>query len=72
MDLNERLKECADNLIEHCDAVIILASVDHEDGADLYHKTAGPWHTAVGMVEHFKWTNISKRLSDRIKEDQAE
>lgn len=72
MNLSDKLEECANSLIEHCDAVIILASVDHQEGADLYHKIAGPWHMAIGMIEHFKWSNISTKVSDKIKEDQEE
>jgi len=69
-ELMEKLKAITGELIEHCDAVIILASVDTDQGTSLYHHRAGSWHAALGMIEHFKVMKIGEKIIEQTNQEE--
>jgi hypothetical protein len=52
--LQEKISKAADELGEHCESVIILASVREEDMDSILYAYRGSYHTCIGLMEDFK------------------
>jgi hypothetical protein len=64
-DIQKKINKAADDLGEHCDAVVILVAESDSEYDTCVYAYRGSYHTALGLMEHFK----IKRLVDRIKEN---
>jgi hypothetical protein len=64
-ELRDKLKEVTTSLIEHCDAVIILASVNDDDMDYVEYSYKGSYHTCLGLMEDFKLKKSTEHLEQK-------
>lgn len=65
-ELSIRVTESANKIIEHCDCVVVLASVQDGDSeiSRLTYSYRGPFHSALGLMEEFKARQLHKTILD--------
>jgi hypothetical protein len=52
--LQDELQDAADKLMEHCDAIVILASTRDNERDYIEYSYRGSYHTVLGLMEDFK------------------
>jgi hypothetical protein len=72
--LGDKVKSAVEELSEHSDAVIVLASTIGEDGTSTYltHRYAGSFHSILGMLEHYKSMKLCDIVVAEIKSESEE
>lgn len=60
--LGAKLHEAADKLIEHCDAIVILASTRDDERDYIEYSYGGSIHTVLGLMEDFKIKKATSHL----------
>lgn len=72
--LGEKVAVAVAELIEHSDAVIVLASTIDEDGTTtlLTHRYAGSFHSILGMLDHYRSMKLGDKIIAELKGDEEE
>jgi hypothetical protein len=72
MTLQERMHKATDDMIEHCEGVIILASVAEESRDAILYSYRGSYHTAIGLMEDFKLKKSLEHLAPPNEDEETE
>jgi len=69
--LQERLNALADELIEHCEGVVILAAVKEDQADSVLYAYRGTIYTSIGMMEKFKLSKFTEYLQNNKEEQEG-